>query len=205
MFKETDIRPDELIENQAQYIEIDRNKLLVNKNDFVEICCPACDSSKFEQTFIKNGFVYVTCLDCKTLYINPRPTAEILGKFYSESVVYEYWNKYVYPASDKARREFIFRPRLQTIISICKKYGFVDPTLVEIGAGYGTFCDEANLSGFYKNVIAIEPTKDGAESCRKKNINVIEQQIENVVLDSDSVDVMVSFKLSSIYFRQKIY
>lgn len=203
IFRETDIRPDEMIEKQEAYIEADREKLLRQEKDFVEISCPACNSGGSELIFVKNGLRYVTCKACKTLYVNPRPTAEILGKFYSESAVYEYWNKSIYPASDNARREFVFRPRVEKIVNFCKKYGLENVAMMEIGAGYGTFCDEARTSGFFKDVIAIEPTRAGAESCRKKKINVLEQPIEAVSLDSSVIDVIASFEVIEHLFSPK--
>jgi len=192
-----------MVEKQFTYIEVDRNRLLSEKNDFVEVNCPACGGSDSETAFVKNELKYVACNACKTLYINPRPTAEILGKFYAESAVYEYWNKSIYPASDKARREYIFRPRLQRVIDICKKYNMENATLMEVGAGYGTFCEEANASGFFKYIVAVEPTKDGAESCRKKQINVLEDQIENVSLDSETIDVIASFEVIEHLFSPR--
>lgn len=203
MFRETDIRPDDIIERQAEYIEIDRNRLLSNRDNFVEIYCPACGSKNSEVAFIKNKLKYVNCIDCRTLYINPRPTAELLGKLYAESAVYEYWNKTVYPVSDKARREFIFRPRVEKIINICRKYDLKNVTMMEVGAGYGTFCDEARTSGFFKDVIAVEPTKAGAESCRKKKIPVLEEQIENVSLGNETIDIIASFEVIEHLFSPR--
>ena len=203
MFRETDIRPDEMIEKQIEYIEADRKSLLNKKKKFVEVCCPACDSSDSKTAFVKNELKYVTCNICKTLYINPRPTAEILGKFYSESAVYEYWNKSIYPASDKARRKFIFRPRVKKIVNICRKYDLKNVVMVEVGAGYGTFCDEARTSGFFKDVIAIEPTRAGAESCRKKKIHVLEEPIENVSLGNETIDIIASFEVIEHLFSPR--
>jgi 2-polyprenyl-3-methyl-5-hydroxy-6-metoxy-1,4-benzoquinol methylase/ribosomal protein S27E len=201
--KETDIRPDEIIEKQGRYIEIDRKRLLRNKQKFVEVDCPACSGGNTKKAFVKNELTYVVCVDCGTLYVNPRPTAEILGRFYAESVVYEYWNKFVYPASDKARRKFIFRPRVGRIIEFCRKYRLRDVTLMEVGAGFGTFCNEAQASGFFKNVIAVEPTRAGAESCRKKKIYILEEQIENVSLDPETINIIVSFEVIEHLFSPR--
>lgn len=203
IFKETDIRPDEIIEKQIDYIEIDRKRLLSKKKDFIEVCCPACDKNNSNISFVKNKLKYVACNNCGTLYINPRPTFEILGEFYAQSAVYEYWNKFIYPMSDEKRREFIYRPRVERIVGICKKYNKKKVTLMEIGAGPGSFCEEAKLSGFFKNIIAVEPTKDGAESCRKKGINVLEEQIENVSLKPGSIDIIVAFEVIEHLFSPK--
>lgn len=202
-FRETDIRPDDIMENQIKFIEADRNYLLSYENDFVEILCPACNSKDYQKLFIKNDLKYVICSECATVFINPRPTQKILEDFYANSQVYEYWNKYVYPASDDARREYIFRPRVEKIIDICKKNKFNNVTLIEVGAGFGTFCEEAINSNYFKDVIAIEPTINGAESCKRKNIEVIQKPIEKVKLNDDSVDIIVSFEVIEHLFSPK--
>ena len=72
--------------------------------------CPACGSKNAEKAFEKYEMGYVVCSDCETMYINPRPAPEILEKYYATSENYRYWNKYIFPASEKPRREKIFRP-----------------------------------------------------------------------------------------------
>ena len=194
-FKETDIRPDKIMQEQVKHIETDRNFLLKYKSKFVEIPCPACNSDNNEFKFIKNDLNYVICKKCETVYINPRPTEKILEQMYSKSAVYEFWNKYVYPATEEARREFIFRPRVEKIIDFCKTHNFSNPFLMEVGAGFGTFCDEANKFAFFKRIIGVEPTSDGAESCRKKGIVVLEKPIEKIDDYNESIDIIVSFEV----------
>ena len=202
-FKEKDIRPDDLMEDQQKHITADRERLLRNRNDFVHVPCPACGCENSRLKFVKNELKYVICTRCETMFVNPRPTPEILEDCYSKSSVYEYWNKYVYPASDQARREGIYRPRVECIIDICKKYGINNCTLMEIGAGLGSFCDEADDTGYFNRVIAVEPTPDGAESCRKKNVEVIEKPIEKVAINQEKVDIIVSFEVLEHLFSPK--
>lgn len=203
ILKENDVRPSEIMAGQIKHIESDRKMLLSHKREFISVPCPACGFDNFRLEFIKNGLKYVTCKGCETMFVNPRPTPEILEDCYSKSSVYKYWNKYVYPATDKARREGIYRPRVERIIEICKKYGINNCTLMEIGAGFGSFCEEANTTGFFNRVLAVEPTPDGAESCRKKNVDVIEKPIEKVSINNENIDVIVSFEVIEHLFSPK--
>ena len=200
---ENDIRPSELMSGQIKHIEADRKRLLSHKEKFVNVPCPACECENSRLEFVKNELKYVKCTCCETMFVNPRPTAEILEECYSNSSVYEFWNKYVYPITTKARCEGIYRFRLERIMNICKNHGFTNCTLMEIGAGSGSFCKEANNTGYFDRVIAVEPTPDGAESCRKKNVEVIEKAIEKVVIDKGKVDIIVSFDVIEHLFSPK--
>ncbi|MBW2003484.1 MAG: class I SAM-dependent methyltransferase [Deltaproteobacteria bacterium] len=204
-FRETDIRPSDIMAGQIKHIEADRERLLSHKHKFVTVSCPACGCENSRIEFIKNGLKYVTCTCCETMFVNPRPTSEILEECYSKSSVYEFWNKYVYPVTDKARCEGIYRPRVERILNICKNYGFTNCTLMEVGAGFGSFCDEVNNTGYFDRVIAVEPTPDGAESCRKKNVEVIEKPIEKVSIDKGKVDIIVSFEVIEHLFSPKTF
>lgn len=196
ILKQKDIKPFDIMAGQIKHIEADRERLLSKKDKFVNVPCPACECENSTLEYEKNGLKYVTCTSCETMFVNPRPTQEILEDCYSKSSVYEYWNKYVYPATDKARREGIYQKRIERILNIRKKHGFPKKcTLMEIGAGYGSFCEEAKNTGYFDRIIAIEPTSDGANSCRKKNIEVIEKPIEEVSINEAKIDIIVSFEV----------
>jgi len=82
------------------------------------------------------------------MFINPRPTKEILEYCYSNSEVYKYWNKNIFPKTDKARRKHLYKERIERIRKICLMCGFKkNSTLIEVGAGFGSFCDEAKKTG----------------------------------------------------------
>jgi hypothetical protein len=54
--------------------------------------------------------------------MNPRATPQILNKFYSHFSVYDYWNRCIFPESEKIRKEKIFKPRVTRILENCDKY-----------------------------------------------------------------------------------
>lgn len=201
--KETDIRPDELMQNQAKFFAEDVEDLLKNKQDFIEVPCPACGSQSYKETFIKYGMDYVTCQGCSTLFINPRPTPQILEKYYENSKNYQYWNKFIFPTSENARREKIFRPRAERLIAICDKYNITTDFLLEVGAGYGTFIEETRKRNIFKRLIAIEPTPDLANTCRKKGIETIEKPVEKVNFNDEKVDVIASFEVIEHLFSPR--
>ena len=192
---EEEIRPQQIISRQKQYIDKDIKYLLSRKKDFVSVPCVACGLNSAIPAFTKFNLSYVECSECETIYINPRPTPEILHDFYVNSENYKFWNEYIFPATEESRREKIFKPRVSRLIDICKRYQISMGTILEVGAGYGTFCQEINRVSAFKHVIAVEPTPNLANTCRMRGINVIESPIELVNLDELSIDVVASFEV----------
>ena len=204
VLRETEIRPDELMAAQAERFAKDVGRLLQRRDEFVSIPCPACDADDFRAAFEKSALTYVTCRVCETMYINPRPSPAVLEHYYATSENYWYWNKYIFPASEGARREKIFRPRAERVVEICRRQNVPMNVLMEVGAGFGTFCEEVQHLKAFGRVIAIEPTPDLSETCRRKGLEVIQKPIEQVRLnDGEVVDVIATFEVIEHLFSPR--
>ncbi|BAY60650.1 type 11 methyltransferase [Calothrix brevissima NIES-22] len=203
MFKEADIRPEELMKGQAERLAADIQRLLKHKQNFINVACPACTSTNHKQIYEKNGIQFVICQSCDTVYANPRPRPEHLEEYYQNSENYSYWNKYIFPASELVRREKIFQPRVQKVLEICQKFSIPTNTILEVGAGFGIFCEEMQKTGIFQRVIGVEPTPDLAQTCRDRGIAIIEKPIELVAFDNDSVDVIVNFEVIEHLFAPR--
>lgn len=204
VLKESEIRPDDLMQAQAERFAADVRRLLQRKSEFVEVSCPACNSDSKRKAFEKYEMSYVACSDCQTMYISPRPTPEVLEMYYATSENYAYWNNYIFPASENARREKIFRPRAERVAEICQRHDVPTNLLMEVGAGFGTFCEEVQRLKTFQRVVAIEPTPDLAETCRKKGLEVIEKPIEQVHLGKgEVVNVIASFEVIEHLFSPR--
>ncbi|HEY9691118.1 MAG TPA: class I SAM-dependent methyltransferase [Oculatellaceae cyanobacterium] len=203
MLKESEIRPDELMKAQAERLANDVQRLLQYKDDFISVNCPACAANNFAQLYTKYGIQFVLCQECETIYANPRPKPEHLDEYYSKSENYAYWNKYIFPASEAARREKIFKPRVQKVIDICQRFNIPTNTLLEVGTGFGIFCEEIQKLGVFQRVIGVEPTPDLAETCRNRGIEIIEEPIEQVDFGNTQIDVIVNFEVIEHLFSPK--
>lgn len=203
LFTENEIRPDNLKDGQKQCFKNDIRRLLKYRDNFTSVVCPACNSNENKMLFTKYGMKFVICKICSTGFINPRPTKNILEYYYRNSENYSYWNKYIFPASENVRREKIFKPRVETILNICNRYKVPKDTLLEVGAGYGIFCEEMDKKKVFKNVVAIEPTPDLAATCRKKGLKVIEKPVEKVKIFRNKISVIVSFEVIEHLFNPK--
>jgi SAM-dependent methyltransferase len=200
--RETDIRPDELMAEQARRYEADVAWLLERRERFVEVACPACDAPGHELHWRKYGLQYRRCTGCGTVYMSPRPDPGLLDEYYRSSSNYEYWNTVVFPASEDARRERIFRPRAERAVELARRHGGGAGTLVDVGAGYGTFCEEVRRLEVFDRVVALEPEPHLAKTCRAKGLEVIEAPVERAPLES-GVDVVTSFEVVEHLFSPR--
>lgn len=192
--KEHEIRPADTAAEQKRRYEADVARLLERRAEFVEVACPACMSSARKPRFEKYTLNYSECTECGTVYISPRPPPSVLREYYATSENYAYWNDVIFPASETVRRERIFRPRVSQLLDLCRSNRVSFGTLLEVGAGFGTFCEELRATAAFQRILAVEPTPDLASRCRSRGLEVIESPIETVVLDAP-VDVVASFEV----------
>ena len=192
--EDKDIRPPELMNDKKPCIEKDQNFLKKNMQRWVNVNCPACNNSQYSLFSKKDGFNYVTCNDCGTVFMNPRPSQDLLHEFYKISENYKYWKKYIFPATAKMRRKNIFAPRAKMVADISKNTGVNSGTLLEVGAGYGLFCEEIEKIGYFNRIIAVEPTVDLSAHCKELGFEVIQQPIE-LIEDDKIADVIAAFEV----------
>lgn len=208
-FNENDIRPDKFSEILKKGIEDDIKFLYERKDGFVSVPCPACGCINDKIEFTKNGFEYVECKNCGMLYLSPRPTVKILSKFYPNAQSYKIFDKYIFPSSQETRREKIFKPRVKTVLDYCEKYSVKKGKILEIGTGYGTFCEEMAKTKEFKEVVGIETSDSLMETCSKLGFRMYNGLLEELEIN-ETFDVAVAFEvLEHIFnpenFLKKIY
>jgi len=191
--KEADIRPDELVAKNLELYKADVKRMMRRSGEFVGVPCPACGSRDATNTYRKDGFNYVTCTTCDTLYITPRPTLEMLMDFYKNAESIKQWSEELYPATEDIRKAEIITPRVWEVINLSSRYKTSRGALVDIGAGFGTFCMVMDQTDAFDNVIAVEPSHELASACARKGIPVIEESVEE--LDLTGANVITAFEL----------
>lgn len=190
---EDEIRPESLKADQSIAIKKDRQFLHQRRSDFRRVNCPACDRHN-DTFFDKDGFSYAKCSNCSMLYMSPRPGETILQEFYEQSSNYQYFNNYIFPASAEARRLKIFVPRVDLVIDLCERLNTGRSSLLEIGAGYGFFCEEMHNRKFFEHISAVEATHALADRLAHGNIEVFNDLFENIRFRK-KFDVVVSFEV----------
>jgi SAM-dependent methyltransferase len=180
--KEDEIRPKGLFDEYLELAKKDAGDFF-GKVKRLMIDCPACSSSETARQFSKEGFDYELCAHCETLFVNPRPGKKVFEEFYLKAPSVKFWATKFYRETEKARRKLIFRPRAEMVLEKVERFSGLESIgwIADIGAGYGTFCEElTSLAPPGIVVSAIEPSPALADSCRSKDLSVIEEFMENV-------------------------
>lgn len=193
--KEEDIRPSYLHEEYLRLSKDDASKFFSDDSSRQVILCPACNSENIESCFVKDGFGFVQCCDCGTLYQSPRPSIKEFERFYVDSPSSNYWAEVFSPKIAEARRELMFRPRVNKISEYCKEKSIPHKTIVDVGSGYGIFLEEWRNKHPEDLVCAIEPGMKLAQVCRDKNIETLEVLAENAKEWDEKGDLVTCFEV----------
>lgn len=191
--KEEEIRRREALDKYQQLVAEDCRRLCGDKDQFIQVNCPACNSQTYNPEFVKNGFEYVTCGSCQTLFARTRPPLATLNQFYTQSASTKYWvNEFFKPVA-QARREKIFRPRARFIVD---RFGADREWLVgDIGAGFGLFLEELRQLWPASSYIAIEPSPEMAGLCRNAGFQVECCALEDLQGFGGRFDLLTAFEL----------
>ncbi len=167
--KEEEIRKRAVFNEYLELVEKDVKELFDFKS-FTKTNCPACDNNDSNYEFEKLGFRYVSCKNCFTLYVNPRPPIETIKEFYSKSPSTSFWvNEFFKPVMN-VRREKIFKPRAEYISKMFDKNRV--RVIGDIGAGFGLFLNELRKILPENKYIAIEPSIEMYDICNKNGLEV---------------------------------
>ncbi|MEF2230133.1 MAG: hypothetical protein V3571_04325 [Pseudodesulfovibrio sp.] len=118
---EADIRPhDEIL----RYIELVGRDIpaFFPESELRPCACPACGERKVGDRFEKLGLSYAECISCGTLYVQARPGADALDRFYRDSAARKYWREELARVSAAKRRDKIVTPRIYWIEDSIREY-----------------------------------------------------------------------------------
>jgi len=193
--KEKDIRPEALLRRYLELSAEDAVQCFGGESREL-IPCVGCGGGNTGLAFEKHEFAFSLCEDCGTLFQSPRPSSLSFEAFYRKSASSNYWAEVFFPAVAEARREKIFRPRVEGLAALCDAQGAEIQRLIDVGAGYGIFLDEWRKKFPTAHLVAVEPSSVLAEECRAKGLDVEENIVENVGEKYEGIaDLVVCFEV----------
>lgn len=194
--KEFEIRPKDLFDEFLAVSKSDIPKFFSEERSFVEVPCPGCLSERSQFAFKKHGFSYRSCPDCYSLFVSPRPTAEMINNFYRESASSKFWAERFFPETAEARRVKIFRPRAELVGELTRRFSIPSPwTMADIGSGIGLFLEEVQQQKIMNDVVGIEPSPDLARVCRSRGFQVVQKTLESIEPGEVEVSLACCFEV----------
>lgn len=195
---EQEIRPQQLFNRYLELSRQDVERFFADTSRFVLVPCPACGSARRSPGLCKLGFQYVTCADCGSLYVSPRPRREAVDDYYRRGEAVKFWSTDFFKETAEARREKIFRPRARLVAEWagrCAGPQWPRTVFADIGSGYGIFLEEVARLGRFDEVLGIEPAPGLAEVCRQRGFRILEKPAEDVRTEELQASFLSSFEL----------
>lgn len=205
-YRELEIWPSESFDRYLEITEKEVERLLIDKGNLVDVPCPACDSNRRRRGFNKFGLEYVECMDCKTLYVSPRPSEENINRYFTESEATEFWHSHVVKETVKGRIGHLFRPRAMWVANLTEQYFEKPSVFVDINSLHNEFLEEIDKLDLFKNKIILDPAVDIAESIKEeKGFEVINKSIMSVDSTEINANAVTAFAVIDHVFNLEIF
>jgi SAM-dependent methyltransferase len=104
-----------------------------------EVDCPFCEGSRGDPLHREGSFQMVRCPSCQFIFLNPRPTADSLFRFYQEYLPEE--------GSSIESWERMMKPVFHRSAHLLEKYRG-NGRLLDVGTGFGFFLVEMTKKGW---------------------------------------------------------
>lgn len=193
--KEHEIRPAALLNEFFRLLKLDAERLARKRASFVSVPCGFCGADAPRPAFEKDGYPYVTCADCGSMYVSPRPSAADLEEYAATAEAVRFWSTNFYRETAAARREKMFRPRAAVVAGLARQGMAQAGRLADIGAGYGLFLQEVAPLGIFRDLIGVEPDVRLAAICREHGFRVVERWVEAIEDGEVAADVATCFEV----------
>lgn len=162
---EQQIRPKPVFtEFRRQSIE-DAREFFGDPDALVEVACPACDANAATSAFDKDGFHYKQCTECDSVYVSPRPTADALAAYFSNSKASAYRVEHFQRETAEARRNHLTRAHVNWLARTVDEQG--NPAArayIDVGTNSPVIFDEVARLELFDSLSTLDPlpglTKD---------------------------------------------
>lgn len=119
---ELEIKPHVMLDEYRRLIAHDVQAQLAHTTQLTPCICPGCQYEASNVAFEKLGLTYRECERCRSVYVSPRPSEEILIDFYRKSQSSLFLRERILRETRETRREKLFRPRAQWLLDVVDRY-----------------------------------------------------------------------------------
>lgn len=157
---------------------------LKENSEFIDIDCPVCKDDKNSQlSFYKYGFKHMTCTECKTLYVSPRPVEKKLFEYYDSYEAPKFWNN-ILVETNNDRKYLQHTPRVEILKNIVSETNNKKELFVDLGAGNGNFSKAILEAEIFKEVIASDISDTCLNSCREQGLETKKGTVNDFSVNS---------------------
>jgi len=154
--KSADIRPPALLSRFRQ-VSIAESEIFFDHSRLVDVPCPACQNTDKSEAFVKNGFTYADCTQCRSVYVTPRPAEHDLTNYYENSQAGKYRDFLSHETAD-ARRLHVLRSRMAWVGRIFDETGnSAARTYADIGTAHPFVLDEVRRLQLFDHLYSVNP------------------------------------------------
>ena len=196
--KETQIRPVSLYNEFKEILQKEILRLFPDQSLFVKINCPGCGSSDYEKAFTQLSFQYCKCNSCGTLFVSPRPTAEMIRNFYKNSQASVFWKDKVVEKTKESRYRHQVSPAAHWVLEIVDEYLPEAKVLLDYNSKYADFLGMVSESQKLEKVISISPELPKEESVLSRG-NVVVYDDLNLI--KEKVDLFTALEVIDRIFN----
>lgn len=189
--KESAIRPSSLYNEYKEILRNEISRLFPDQSLFVKTDCPGCDSRKFEKVFTKLGFQYNRCGNCGSLFVSPRPTAEMIRNFYEKSEARLFWRNKMVKTTRDTRYRYQSFPTAQWVLEVADEYLPEAGVLLDYNSKYADFLNMLDESQKITSIISINPELPRGESALPQNATVF----DSLDMVKEKVDVFTALEV----------
>jgi hypothetical protein len=111
---EVEIKPGALLDDYSELVQSEIPRYFPREARR-EAAAP-CEGGSTAPAFEKWGFTYRECLESGSLFVSPRPDEATLVRYYRESEAARFWRDRVLSATEEARTEKLYAPRVDWVV-----------------------------------------------------------------------------------------
>jgi len=194
-YRESEIHPKDLLD---EYLDITKNEIegCLDTWKLLDVSCPACNSNQKNKSFEKFGMNYYECQECKTLFVNPRPSEKDISNFYKKSKAIEFFNNRLYKETLYGRKKMIFNPRAEWIVSVTENYFQKPETYIDIRTKYVELIEEIDNLNKFENKVVIDPVVEmDSYGINKSNTTILRKSYEEISSKDLTANAISAFEV----------